>query len=53
MMGKHLYKTYFNLISIVVRVSDSTLEGKEHAVLVNSHLDSQAQALRMTPFQLV
>jgi len=40
MMGKRLYKTYVNLTNIVVRVSDGTPEGKEHAVLVNSHLDS-------------
>lgn len=40
MMAKRLYKTYVNLTNIVVRVSDGTPEGKEHAVLVNSHLDS-------------
>ena len=40
MMGKRLYKTYVNLTNIVVRISDGTPEGKEHAVLVNSHLDS-------------
>lgn len=40
MMGKRLYKTYVNLTNIIVRVSDGTPEGKEHAVLVNSHLDS-------------
>ncbi|KAI0057402.1 hypothetical protein BV25DRAFT_1812524 [Artomyces pyxidatus] len=40
MMGKRLYKTYVNLSNIVVRVSDGTPEGKEHAVLVNAHLDS-------------
>lgn len=39
-MAKRLYKTYVNLTNIVVRVSDGTPEGKEHAVLVNSHLDS-------------
>ncbi|KAL0954165.1 hypothetical protein HGRIS_005299 [Hohenbuehelia grisea] len=40
MMSKRLYKTYVNLTNIVVRVSNGTPEGKEHAVLVNSHLDS-------------
>ncbi|KIM39558.1 hypothetical protein M413DRAFT_447037 [Hebeloma cylindrosporum] len=40
MMGKRLYKTYVNLTNIVVRISDGTPEGKEHAVLINSHLDS-------------
>ncbi len=40
MMGKRLYKTYRDLSNIVVRVSDGTERGKEHAVLVNSHLDS-------------
>lgn len=39
-MAKRLYKTYVNLTNIVVRVSDGTERGKEHAVLVNSHLDS-------------
>lgn len=40
MMGKRLYKTYVDLTNIVVRISDGTVEGKEHAVLINSHLDS-------------
>jgi Zn-dependent M28 family amino/carboxypeptidase len=40
MMGKRLYKTYANLTNIVIRVSDGTSEGKEHAVLVSAHLDS-------------
>ncbi|KAG5638589.1 hypothetical protein H0H81_011675 [Sphagnurus paluster] len=40
MMNKRLYKTYVNLTNIIVRISDGTPEGKEHAVLVNSHLDS-------------
>jgi len=40
MMGKRLYKTYVNLSNIVVRISDGTQEGKEHALLVNAHLDS-------------
>jgi Zn-dependent M28 family amino/carboxypeptidase len=39
-MGKRMYKTYVNLTNIIVRVSDGTLEGKEHALLVNAHLDS-------------
>jgi Zn-dependent M28 family amino/carboxypeptidase len=40
MMGKRLYKTYVNLSNIIVRVSNGTLAGKEHAVLINAHLDS-------------
>lgn len=40
MMGKRLYKTYTELTNIVIRVSNGTLAGKEHAVLVNAHLDS-------------
>lgn len=39
-MGKRLYKTYRNLSNIIVRISDGTAAGKEHAVLVNAHLDS-------------
>lgn len=39
-MQKRLYKTYVNLTNIIVRVSDGTERGIEHAVLVNSHLDS-------------
>ena len=40
MMGKRLYKTYADLTNIVIRVSDGTPAGKQHAVLVNAHLDS-------------
>ena len=29
-----------NLANTVIRISDGTPEGKEHAVLINSHLDS-------------
>ena len=39
-MGKRLYKTYVNLSNIIVRISDGTPKGKEHAVLFNAHLDS-------------
>jgi Zn-dependent M28 family amino/carboxypeptidase len=39
-MGKRLYKTYVDLTNIVIRVSDGTPEGKEHALLVSAHLDS-------------
>lgn len=39
-MGKRVYKTYVNLSNIIVRISDGTPEGKEHAVLFNAHLDS-------------
>lgn len=40
MMNKRLYKNYVDLTNIIVRVSNGTTEGKEHAVLVNAHLDS-------------
>lgn len=40
MMHKRMYKTYVNLTNIVVRLSDGTTRGKEHAVLLNSHVDS-------------
>ncbi|OSX64019.1 hypothetical protein POSPLADRAFT_1065412 [Postia placenta MAD-698-R-SB12] len=40
MMGHRLYKTYVDLTNIVVRISDGTDAGKEHAVLVNAHVDS-------------
>ena len=40
MMGKRLYKTYVNLTNIIVRISNGTPQGKEHALLVNAHLDS-------------
>jgi Zn-dependent M28 family amino/carboxypeptidase len=40
MMGKRLYKTYVDLSNIIFRISDGTLKSKEHAVLVNAHLDS-------------
>ena len=40
MMNKRLYKTYVKLSNIVMRISNGTSEGKEHAILVNSHLDS-------------
>lgn len=40
MMGKRLYKTYRDISNIVVRVSNGTDAGKEHALLINAHLDS-------------
>lgn len=40
MMGKRLYKTYRGLSNIIIRISNGTPEGKEHALLINSHLDS-------------
>ncbi|KAJ7597220.1 hypothetical protein C8J56DRAFT_919522 [Mycena floridula] len=38
-MKTRIYKSYTDLTNIIVRVSNGT-EGQEHAVLVNSHLDS-------------
>jgi Zn-dependent M28 family amino/carboxypeptidase len=40
MMSRRLYKTYVGLSNIVLRISAGTPESKEHAVLVNAHLDS-------------
>jgi Zn-dependent M28 family amino/carboxypeptidase len=40
MMGKRLYKSYADLTNIVMRISDGTPAGKEHALLLNSHVDS-------------
>lgn len=39
-MGKVVYKTYKNLSNIIFRISDGTPSGKQHAVLLNSHVDS-------------
>ncbi|KAL1744532.1 hypothetical protein HDZ31DRAFT_82588 [Schizophyllum fasciatum] len=39
-MGHRVYKTYRGLTNIIVRVSNGTAASKEHAVLVNSHVDS-------------
>lgn len=35
-----VWKKYYSMSNVVVRISDGTDEGKEHAVLLNSHLDS-------------
>lgn len=40
MMNKRLYKNYVSLSNIIFRISNTTSASKEHAVLVNSHLDS-------------
>jgi hypothetical protein len=39
-LGFRLYKTYVDLTNIIIRVSNGTTAGKEHAILVNSHIDS-------------
>ena len=39
-LSARLYKTYVNLSNIVLRISDGTDQGKENAMLVNSHVDS-------------
>jgi len=39
MMGKIVWKTYWGLTNIILRVSNGTEAGKANAVLVNSHLD--------------
>jgi Zn-dependent M28 family amino/carboxypeptidase len=41
MMSKRLYKMYIDITNVIVRVSDGTDQGKEHALLVNAHHDSQ------------
>ncbi|TFK48370.1 hypothetical protein OE88DRAFT_1684387 [Heliocybe sulcata] len=40
MMNKRLYKTYVNLTNTVFRISNGTPASKEHAILVNAHVDS-------------
>lgn len=35
-----VWKKYYSMSNVVVRISDGTDEGKEHAVLLNAHLDS-------------
>lgn len=39
-MGKRLYKSYSSLSNIILRISSGTPQSKEHAVLVNAHVDS-------------
>ncbi|EIN06322.1 hypothetical protein PUNSTDRAFT_106562 [Punctularia strigosozonata HHB-11173 SS5] len=40
MMSRRLYKTYVGLSNVILRISAGTPQSKEHAVLVNAHLDS-------------
>jgi Zn-dependent M28 family amino/carboxypeptidase len=40
MMNHRVYKTYTQVTNIIMRISNGTPQGKEHAVLVNSHVDS-------------
>ncbi|KAK0554281.1 hypothetical protein OC846_002164 [Tilletia horrida] len=39
-MSSVVFKRYHSMSNVIVRISDGTNEGKEHAVLVNAHLDS-------------
>jgi len=39
-MGYRLYKIYVDLTNIIMRLSNGTSAGKEHAILLNSHIDS-------------
>ncbi|KAL9939163.1 hypothetical protein V8E36_001976 [Tilletia maclaganii] len=39
-MSSVVFKRYHSMSNVIVRLSDGTDEGKEHAVLVNAHLDS-------------
>ncbi|KIJ43580.1 hypothetical protein M422DRAFT_229023 [Sphaerobolus stellatus SS14] len=39
-MGYRLYKNYVDLTNIIVRLSNGTPAGKEHALLINAHVDS-------------
>ncbi|KAA1066931.1 hypothetical protein PGTUg99_015865 [Puccinia graminis f. sp. tritici] len=40
-MGKHVWKKYFQLSNIIVKISDPSIpSSSENAVLVNAHLDS-------------
>jgi Zn-dependent M28 family amino/carboxypeptidase len=40
MMDQKVYKTYTELTNIIVRISNGSPQGKEHALLVNAHVDS-------------
>ncbi|KAK0524242.1 hypothetical protein OC834_003462 [Tilletia horrida] len=39
-MSSVVFKRYHSMSNVIVRLSDGTDEGKEHAVLLNAHLDS-------------
>ncbi|UZJ56054.1 hypothetical protein CBS101457_005374 [Exobasidium rhododendri] len=39
-MSSVVWKKYYSMSNVIVRISDGTEAGKEHAVLLNSHLDS-------------
>ncbi|KEI41749.1 uncharacterized protein L969DRAFT_15765 [Mixia osmundae IAM 14324] len=39
-MNKKVWKKYYQLDNVIVRLSDGTEESKRNAILVNSHLDS-------------
>lgn len=39
-MSAVVWKKYYSMSNVIVRISDGTDEGKEHAVLLNAHLDS-------------
>lgn len=39
-MSSVVWKKYYSMSNVIVRISDGTEEGKEHAVLLNAHLDS-------------
>jgi hypothetical protein len=39
-MSSVVWKKYYSMSNVVVRISDGTDAGKEHAVLLNAHLDS-------------
>ncbi|KAE8270049.1 hypothetical protein A4X09_0g2290 [Tilletia walkeri] len=39
-MSSVVYKRYYGMSNVIVRLSDGSDQGKEHAVLVNAHLDS-------------
>ena len=39
MMGKIVWKTYWNITNTILRISDGTAAGKANAVLVNAHID--------------
>jgi Zn-dependent M28 family amino/carboxypeptidase len=35
-----VWKKYYNITNVIVRLSDGTPEGKANAILVNAHTDS-------------
>lgn len=39
-LGHPVWKQYYGMSNLIVRVSDGTAAGQEHALLINAHIDS-------------